>query len=243
MALAFESDRVTSDVDFSSIEEPSDLMEKFTTELNNILPKTAINLGYPDLLCRVQSMKQKPRCQNFEAHKFPALQFRIGSAKRGTNEEVRLKEGKATRVLVVNISFRDQVYTFQKLNLNRAGVTVCAFTIHELIAEKIRALIQQLIRNRNRQQDVHDIAFLIDKRNLSDTGKATILTTLIKKCYTHGIEVNRESMDDPEIKQRAKNEWETLSLEISNLPSFEGRFALMHDLYISLPWNDIEKDR
>ena len=42
MALAFESDRVTSDVDFSSIEEPSDLMEKFTTELNNILPKTAI---------------------------------------------------------------------------------------------------------------------------------------------------------------------------------------------------------
>ena len=36
MALAFESDRVTSDVDFSSIEEPSDLMEKFTTELNDI---------------------------------------------------------------------------------------------------------------------------------------------------------------------------------------------------------------
>ncbi|WP_284145677.1 hypothetical protein [Pseudosulfitobacter pseudonitzschiae] len=44
------------------------------------------------------------------------------------------------------MSFRDQVYAFQELNLHGAGVAVRAFTIHELIAEKFRALLQQITR-------------------------------------------------------------------------------------------------
>jgi hypothetical protein len=50
-------------------------------------------------------------------------------------------------------------------------------------------------------------------------------------------------MDDPEIKQRAQADWETLALEIGDLPPFEERFALMRDLYVSLPWGGIKKDR
>ncbi|UFE50046.1 hypothetical protein LOE37_23570 (plasmid) [Pseudosulfitobacter pseudonitzschiae] len=49
-------------------------------------------------------------------------------------------------------------------------------------------------------------------------------------------------MDDPEIKQRAQADWETLALEIGVLPPFEERFALMRDLYVSLPWGGIKKD-
>ncbi|SEO25957.1 Nucleotidyl transferase AbiEii toxin, Type IV TA system [Paracoccus alcaliphilus] len=160
MALAFKSNRVTGDVDFTSMAEPADLTEKITTELNEMLPRTAIKLGYPDLLCRVQSVKKMPRPENFEDNDFPALKVKVGSAKRGTPEASRLADGKASRVLVVEISFRDQVYAFQELNLHGAGVAVRAFTIHELIAEKLRALLQQPVRNRNRRQDVYDIAFL-----------------------------------------------------------------------------------
>ncbi|MPL96454.1 hypothetical protein SDC9_42635 [bioreactor metagenome] len=183
-----------------------------------------------------------PRAQNFEDHEFPALRVRIGSAKRGTGEEVRLADGKASRVLDVEISFRDQVYAFQELNLHGAGVAVRAFTIHELVAEKFRALLQQTIRKRNRRQDVYDIAFLIGENDFSDADRTAILTTLIEKCRSRGIEANRESMDDPEIKQRAQAEWETLALEIGDLPPFEERFSLMHDLYVSLPWGGTKKD-
>ncbi len=48
--------------------------------------------------------------------------------------------------LDMEISFRDQVYAFQELSLTDAGVAVRAFTLHELIAEKFRALLQQPIR-------------------------------------------------------------------------------------------------
>lgn len=236
MALAFKSTRVTGDVDFTSMVEPAELAEKLTPELNELLPMTAIKLGYLDLLCQVQSVKKMPRAENFEDHDFPALRVRIGSAKRGTAEAARLAEGKASRVLDVEISFRDHVYTFQELNLMGAGVAVRAFTIHELVAEKFRALLQQPVRKRNRRQDVYDIAFLIDDHDFSDDDKATILATLIEKCRSRGIDAKQDSMDNPEIKQRAQAEWDTLALEIGDLPPFDERFALMRNLYVSLPW-------
>ena len=236
MALAFKSIRVTGDVDVTSMVEPADLAEKLTPELNDLLPRTAIKLGYLDLLCQVQSVKKMPRAETFEDHDFPALRVRIGSAKRGTSEAAKLAEGKASRVLDVEISFRDHVYTFQELNLKGAGVAVRTFTIHELVAEKLRALLQQPVRKRNRRQDVYDIAFLIDGHDFDDDDKTIILATLIEKCRSRGIDARQNSMDDPEIKQRAQADWDTLALEIGDLPPFDERFALMRDLYISLPW-------
>lgn len=239
MALAFKSNRVTGDVDFTSMVEPAGFADQIADELNAVLPKTAIRLGYLDLLCRVQKVRKMPRPLNFEEHDFPALLVRIGSAKRGTNEEKRLEEGKAPRVLDIEISFRDQVYAFQELNLTGAGVAVRAFTLHEMIAEKLRALLQQPIRNRNRRQDVYDIAYLIEAKELTDEDRHIILKTLIEKCQTRDIKATQASIDDPEIKQRAKADWNTLSLELGDLPPFEDRFTIIRDLYVSLPWGKI----
>jgi hypothetical protein len=236
MALAFKSERVTGDVDFSADADPEAFARLVVEELNALLPKTAITLGYIDLLCRVQSVKKMPRAKNFEEHDFPALLVRIGSAVRGTGEEKRLDIGQGTRVLDMEISFRDQVYAFQELNLTDAGVAVRAFTLHELIAEKLRALLQQPIRNRYRRQDVYDIAFLVETNQLGDEDRTQILTTLIKKCRTRSIEPAITSIDDPEIVKRAQADWDTLKLELSDLPPFEERFAIVRELYVSLPW-------
>ncbi|WP_052149077.1 nucleotidyl transferase AbiEii/AbiGii toxin family protein [Sphingomonas sp. Ant20] len=236
MALAFKSERVTGDVDFSADADPEAFTELVVEELNALLPKTAITLGYIDLRCRVQSVKKMPKAKNFEEHDFPALLVRIGSAVRGTGEEKWLDIGQASRVLDMEISFRDQVYAFQELTLTDAGVAVRAFTLHELIAEKFRALLQQPIRNRYRRQDVYDIAFLVETNELGDEDRTQILTTLIKKCHTRSINPDIASIDDPEIAKRAQADWDTLKLEISDLPPFEERFAIVRDLYISLPW-------
>lgn len=236
MALAFKSDRVTGDVDFSAMQEPEGFEDILRAELEDTLPKSANKLGYLDLICRVQTVKRMPRSQNFLDHDFPALKVKVGYAKRDTNEAKRLQNGNASRTVEIDISFRDQVYAFQELNLVDAGVAIRAFTTHELIAEKLRALLQQPTRGRNRRQDVYDIAYLIDQFDFDEDDLAQILSTLIEKCKSHSIEATSTSLDNDEIKERAKRDWNTLADEVKDLSPFEDRFDLVHKLYVSLPW-------
>lgn len=236
MALAFDSRRLTADVDFTALVGPERFDELLTGELNALLPRTAIEVGYLDLICRVQSIRKLPRPQNFEAMNFPALHVRIGPALRNTPEERRLEEGQASRVMDVEISFRDQVYTTQDLCLTDAGVAIRAFTIQELIAEKFRALLQQPIRKRNRRQDVYDIAFLTDAHPMHERDRATIHAILLQKCASRNIRPMAGSLDNPEVVRRAETEWETLRLELADLPPFVDRFAVAAGLYRSLPW-------
>lgn len=238
MALAFKSDRLTGDVDFTAQAGPEGFEEQLVAELNDLMPKTAIRLGYLDLICRVQSVEKKPRPENFLDRDFPALLVRVGSAQRGTRQEELLKVGRAARVHQLEISFRDQVYAFQELCLIDAGVAVHGFTLSELIAEKFRALLQQPIRKRNRRQDVFDIAYLIDTQGIDDDDRRAIHQTLLAKCKTRGIRPTKESLNAPEVAQRAGAEWETLELEVEKLPSFDERFQVVRKLYESLPWQD-----
>lgn len=236
MALAFKSDRLTGDVDFTAQVPPDGFEEKLVKELNELMPRTATRLGYLNLICRVQSVEKKPRPDNFLDRDFPALLVRVGSAERGTRQEEKLAAGQASRVHQLEISFRDQVYAFQELCLIDAGVAVQGFTLCELIAEKLRALLQQPIRKRNRRQDVFDIAFLIETNELDDEDRRTIHDTLLAKCRTRDIEVSRKSLTEPEVVERARADWETLKLEVADLPPFDECFALVRNLYEQLPW-------
>jgi predicted nucleotidyltransferase component of viral defense system len=236
MGLAFYSLRLTGDVDFSADADPEGFEEVFTSDLNRLLPTTAVRLGYLDLVCRVQSVRKMPRPENFAGHNFPALGIKIASALRGTPEQNRLNAGTASRVLDVEISFKDQVYASQDLRLTGAGVAVRAFTLHELVAEKLRALLQQPIRKRNRRQDVYDIAFLIEHHDLGGDDLERIHAILIDKCATRGITPTPSSLTDPEVMRRAEADWDTLKLEVSDLPPFAERFALVSTLYDTLPW-------
>jgi predicted nucleotidyltransferase component of viral defense system len=238
MALAFQSKRVTGDVDFSAQADPAGFDDLLRAELDTSLGPAAIQLGYLDLVFRVQGVKRRPRPELFEDADFPALEVRIGSALRNTPQEQLLAEGKAARILLVEISFRDQVYAFQELHLEKPAVGVRAFTLEELIAEKLRALLQQPIRRRNRRQDVYDIAFLLERHALDDAALKRIRHTLVEKCRTRGIDATRASIENPEIRERAEREWGTLKLEISDLGSFDERFENVLALYRALPWQN-----
>lgn len=236
MALAFRSQRLTGDIDFTSTVEPADLANDIEKWLNDAIPKAIVTLGYFNILCKVQSIKRRPRPENFENHEFPALQIKVGSAVKGTREEKQLKAGTASNTLLVEISFRDQVFAFQNLSLSGVGVSIRAFTIHEIISEKYRALIQQTIRNRNRRQDIYDISYLINERSFSKEDKELILNTIIDKCTTRNIIPNIRTLENPEIKERASKDWKTLELEIDGLPEFEESYEMAADFYKSLPW-------
>lgn len=234
MALAYKSLRSTSDIDFSSKADPESFSDELTSSLDRALLRAAAELGYP-LSCRIQATKKDPRL--FEAADAPSLAISIASAARGTNEVKRLERRQASQVLWMEVSFKEPVESTQQLAVGNAGTTIKAYARTDLIAEKLRALLQQPIRNRNRRQDVFDIAYLIDRDPPSGEDLSEILRILCIKSEARHLDPNRNSMRDPEVYRRSKAEWETLQAELSEpLPPFDETFDRVLTFYESLPW-------
>ena len=233
LAIRYASSRYTRDLDFSTRDKyTAESVDLLLAELREGLVTAEDRLSY-DTLCRLQSHKVEPKGEN-KTHQ--SLALKIGFANRSNaGQMARLEAGISPQVVEIDYSFNEAVFDVEVLALD-GGATIHSYTLNNVLAEKMRSLLQQPVRRRNRRQDVYDIAFLIDDHDFSDDDKATILATLIEKCRSRGIDARQDSMDNPEIKQRAQADWDTLALVIGDLPPFDERFALMRDLYTSLPW-------
>ena len=142
MSAVHKSIRQTGDIDFTADADP----QAFTAALREVLDRALIgaaaDLGYVDLVTRVQTITRQPR--EFATAEAPALQMSIGIARRGTNEEARLRDGQATSVLRVDISFKEPVFNIAVLGVDTSEQTILAYSDEEVIAEKLRALVQQV---------------------------------------------------------------------------------------------------
>ncbi|MDE0104042.1 MAG: hypothetical protein OXN89_16845 [Bryobacterales bacterium] len=47
---------------------------------------------------------------------------------------------------------------------------------------------------------------------------------------------NQASLADPEVKQRAGRDWQSMGLELGPEPDFEGCFVRVAEFYRDLPW-------
>jgi hypothetical protein len=237
MSLAHGSYRQTGDVDFTATVEPEPYASALKEALNRALPRAAADIGYVDLVCAVQRFHYKPRPEGFADFAAPALQLAIGYAERGGRAEAQLKGGVSPRVLQVDISFRERVIRAAELVIEAPEVTIQTYAVEEIIAEKFRALLQQPLRNRSRRQDVFDIDWLIERYQPDATMRTTILQALLAKSADRAMSPRPNSLDVPEVKDRAKAEWNTLRVEIGNrLPEFDATFARVAAFYAGLPW-------
>ncbi|TCP38060.1 nucleotidyl transferase AbiEii/AbiGii toxin family protein [Rhodovulum marinum] len=237
MGVVYQSVRQTADIDFTSTLEPHPhLADQIKEALSATLPRAAAELGYPDLICRVQSVRHRPRANSFADASFPALEIRIGYARRGSPQEERLSQGRATEVLYADISFREPVGAIQVVRFKDSEATIRAYSLCDLIAEKLRALLQQEVRNRYRRQDIYDIDVLLSHFPFDEDERARVHALLLEKSRARGLEPTAESLSEPEVIRRAKEEWDTLGLEIGEVPNFEDCFARVDEFYRSLPW-------
>lgn len=238
MAVVYGSPRNTGDVDFTTdLPASPDLPAALREALNRAFPKMTARLGYPDLVLKVQTMQERPRrFAGPHVQSFPALKVNIAYARRGQPDERHLENGTAPNVVTVEVSFNEPVHAIELIQLSLAGSTVTAYGITDLIAEKFRALLQQVPRRRNRRQDVYDIAHLAERFPLDREERATILETLLAKCEARAITPTPASLDDDELIERARADWDTLEQEIGELPDFDNRFEVVRALYRNLPW-------
>lgn len=237
MGLRHGSPRQTADLDFSAT-IPADAQWQALLHplLEPNLIRAAALLGNPDLLVRLQSIAAKPRKDLFARADFPALLLRFGYARRGSRQQRSWQQGNAAQVIEADISFNEPIGKTTPIRLGAGASPLLAYSLLDLLAEKYRAYLQQEKRNRNRRQDMYDIHFLLRVYELDATQKAELLTLLREKCQARGIAPLADSLSDPRLAERAKAEWQSMVLEIGELPDFETCFVVAEQLYRSLPW-------
>ena len=162
--------------------------------------------------------------------------MKIAYALRDSPQETRLRIGQCPTTLEADISFNEPIDAIQVVQLGKGGPEIEAYSLLDLIAEKLRALLQQVDRNCYRRQDVFDLAYLVERFSLDQKEKAHLLQVFRKTSASRGISPDRDSLSNPQIVQRARAEWDTLRLELGDLPGFEDRFGVVDLFYRSLPW-------
>jgi len=81
-------------------------------------------------------------------------------------------------------------------------------TIEDIIAEKLRALLQQPIRNRRRRQDLLDIAVTL--QNHPEIDRGNVSRFLVRKAEARDVYVSRSAFRKPEVAQRAEQDYDEL---------------------------------
>lgn len=233
LAVRYQSVRFTRDIDFSTSMKLSEVNpDEVHRRLDAALRLSVEALDY-DLDCRVQGCKVQPANQVNAS--FPSIKLKIGYAYKGTAKHRRLIQLQSTSVISIDYSLNEAISNTDEV-LVGLDQSVNAYPFAELVAEKFRALLQQIERDRYRRQDVYDLAFL-SRMPRNGSVEAAIFESLMIKARSRNIEPTRDSLNDEEVKRRAAADYHTLKDEVQgDLPDFELAYAEVLAFYRALPW-------
>ena len=234
LAIRYESSRYTRDIDFSTAQRFADFDEqKFRSSFEGRLTVAVEELDY-GVDCRLQSYSVKPRRSNAD---FQTIQMTLGHAEKGTKKHSHLLAKNCPDVVDVDYSFNEQTESIDQLRFSD-GTVIYAYSFVDLVAEKMRALLQQEVRNRVRRQDAYDLFRILKGNPVTDEAlKGLILDALKSKAASRGLTVQQESMANKEIIERSKKEYPQLADEIlEDLPPFDEVYGFVRSFYESLPW-------
>ncbi|ATS40957.1 hypothetical protein NY98_13480 [Xanthomonas citri pv. fuscans] len=235
MALHYESARHTTDIDFST-EKPFsiDAEVEIKALIDARLIEAEERLSY-DTVCRRQGWVVQPSRDKT----YVTIKMKIGFATRGTRQHERLLRGQAANTLSIDYSYLESIPQIEEVSLGADGV-LRVYALPTLVAEKIRSLLQQPLRNRYRRQDIFDLQhLLINRPELYNAScQKTVVEDIIIKCHDREVPVDQGSFDQPEIHDRALADYATMADEIEGeLPDFEKAFAMVRDYFRGLPWS------
>lgn len=236
LALGYESTRYTKDIDFSTAKTLKEFeLETFIQELQSALVEAVESLDY-GLDCRVQSYKQKPPKSDAT---FPTIEISVGYAyKHDRNAHRRLLSKNSSNIVEIDYSLNEPSREVEIFEIEE-GKQIQIYGFTELVAEKYRAILQQVVRNRRRRQDVYDLNFLLahHPHAMDAATKAKILDSLIEKAHSRGLAVAKESLSNPQVIKLSREEYHLLASEVEKpLPNFDRLYTTIKDYYESLPW-------
>lgn len=235
LAIRYDSSRYTRDLDFSTKDKyTTESADALLEELRDGLVTAEDRLPY-NTRCRLQSYKVQPKGEN-KTHQ--SLALKIGYANSSNAAQIaRLDAGNSPLVVEIDYSFNEAVFDVEVLELD-GGATIHSYTLNNVLAEKMRSLLQQPVRKRNRRQDVYDIWLLLKSgAALTSEELAKIHTMLVASCGSKGIDPDINSMELEEVVSMARAGYQDLAADVAGeLPTFDEAMSQVVALYRSLPW-------
>lgn len=233
LAIRYRTGRMTRDVDFSTRALYRDFAPKqadFIEQLDRALVGAAATLPY-ELQLRVQSCQVQPRADG----NFQTLKIKIGYAAAGNARALdRLNKGQSPQTLSLDYSFNEEIHDIERIG--DESLQVEAYGEFTLIAEKLRAYLQQEERDRERGRDLYDLWWMLKERMFTDAELVRLLMVIRSKALSRGIEVDRDSLVRPELIRRAEQSFVSLQYQVKTLPEFAAVFVVVRDFWGRLPW-------
>lgn len=96
-------------------------------------------------------------------------------------------------------------------------------------------ILQQIPRKRKRPQDIYDLSRLIIHEAIDADAQALILGALKEKSRARGIDPKQDSLNDPEIKRRCEAGWQSLKLEIAEVPDLRPALQILQRSTVIFP--------
>lgn len=236
LAIRYRSTRFTRDIDFSTQRRINDVQIPALLQLveQALAPVSADNEH--GLALRLQSYEIKP--PNKPGVNFPTLNMRIAYADRGNQNAMKRLQNKAmANVVQVDYSFNEWASDVEQEALDGGALRMYPF--HDLVAEKLRSVLQQPIRDRERYQDIYDLYLLLHSvAEISADDRASILAKLHESARDRGVSLHREALRDPELIERSERQYATVlpGLVAGQVPPFEQSYGAVRQFFEALPW-------
>jgi len=235
LAIHYRSGRFTTDVDFSTSKRIQDVqVPELLKQFEECLAPVSAENEY-GLAIALQSHVLKP--PNRPEVTFPTLKITIGYAKKSERSQIdRLKNKAAAKTVQIDYSFNEWSSDIEKVSLD--GGTLAVYPLLDLVAEKLRSVLQQPIRRRARYQDIYDLFILLHEHNFSEHEKKLVLGKLQASAIGRLDRVNKEGMRDDEVVRWSRMEYDSAlpPLISSKPPDFNIAYGAVREFYESLPW-------
>ena len=194
--FVWQPNRSTADLDFSSRE--ADLtIPRIREFLELSLQRVSTASG---TLYRIQRMEQQPPG---EGRSFIAFNLSIGYALPDDfRNQHRIGDSKPSLANIpVEISLNESICAAERIDIQSTNLLQVS-TREDIVAEKLRALLQQTPRNRTRPQDVLDIAVTLQQG--AKLRADVVADFLRRKALARSIEVSLEQFLREDLWDRAE---------------------------------------
>lgn len=226
--FVWQPNRSTADLDFSSYNA-----ELTADELKQLLGAALEAVGRKlGIACRVHRVDRNPPGPD---RTFVTFEARVGYALSDDARNLAaLAAGRSSiEVIPVEVSINEPICSTEDVDF-RAPQPLQVSTLEDIIAEKLRALLQQPIRRRQRHQDLLDIAVALEIGATLD--RARVARFLQEKAAARHVAVSKSAFSDEKVKELAQKDYDTLkSFARERFVTFDAAYALLMRFVDELP--------
>jgi predicted nucleotidyltransferase component of viral defense system len=229
--FVWQPNRSTRDLDFSS-RDSTLTAERLRTFLTPSLERVSRSTG---VWYRVQKMEQQPPGPD---RSFITFEGTIGYAlpEDRRNRQLIQRNNISKATVPLDVSLNEPICGIVEVDIASSNLLqVCR--LEDIVAEKLRALLQQPLRNRRRPQDVLDICVAVQEN--PDLDLNLTAEFLLEKARARDVPVSRAAFHQEEIRSRAFDGYNELRETTRNaFIEFEEAFSIVLGLVDRMPLAD-----